>query len=176
MVLTVGVPAVSKLTYQKLNTTSRQFVGIVKTIRNDAILLNGIYRLGIDFEKQTWWVESQNKFSLIANVADEKPDPKKKKNKKEEKPASNFTYVDKFSKQPNEMPSGVVFDSIYTERSGVVKEGIGYVYFFPNGYNEAAILYMNRQAAKNDPYSLVLQPTTGRVEVFKKKVTGFDGT
>lgn len=74
------------------------------------------------------------------------------------------------------MPSGVVIDSIFTERSGPLKEGVGFVYFFPNGYNEAAILYLKREASKDEPYSLVLQPTTGRVEVFKKKVTGFDGT
>lgn len=172
MVLGVGVPAVSKLTYQKLNSTSRQFVGILKTIRNDAILLNGIYRLGIDFDKQTWWVESQNKFSLLKEEADPKLDKKKKK---DEKAPSNFQMVAKFSSEPKEVPSGLRFDGLFTERSGFAKEGIGYVYFFPNGYNEAAILYLNRDGSTDEPYSLVMNSTTGRVVVFKKKINDFNG-
>ncbi len=172
MVLAVGVPAVSKLTHQKLNTTSRQFVGILKSIRSDAILLNGIYRLGVDFEKQTWWVESQNKFTLLRNEADPKFDPKKKPDKKEQ--ASNFKLVPKFSKKPNDVPSGVKFEGIFTERSGQMAQGTGYIYFFPNGYNEAAILYMNRDGSTSDPYSLVIQATTGKIEIYKKKVTSFD--
>jgi len=170
MVVALGLPALDRITYQKVNSTTRKLVGLVRTIRNDAILLNNIYRLAIDFEKKEYWVESQREFKMLDPLAEA---PKKTK-KGAEPPPSNFDFATKYSSKPIPMPSGVVFDGVLKEREGLKKEGIVYIHFFPNGFNEQAILYVNKEGAKNVAYSMILRPTLGRVEIFPKLVTDFN--
>jgi hypothetical protein len=55
----------------------------------------------------------------------------------------------------------------------LVKEGVAYIYFFPNGINERAIIYLNASSAKEGGYSLVIHPTAGKVDFFKQKVEQF---
>src|SRR5580700_4277313 len=48
MVMAMGLPAIERVTYQRVNSTTRKFIGLVRTIRNDSILLNLVQRLAID--------------------------------------------------------------------------------------------------------------------------------
>ncbi|MCA9665556.1 MAG: type II secretion system protein, partial [Myxococcales bacterium] len=50
------------------------------------------------------------------------------------------------------------------------KKGIGYVYFFPQGHSEQAIVHLST-ADGEDYYSVVLHPLTGRTKVYGCKVT-----
>jgi len=62
------------------------------------------------------------------------------------------------------LKSGVVLSDIYTPR--LVKpltEGKGYVYFFPMGMTEAAVIHLSD--GKDTFYTLVVHPLTGRVSV-----------
>lgn len=172
LVMSMGLPAIQRVTYQRLNATTRKFVGMIRTIRNDAILLNGVYRLAIDFEHAAYWVEVQRKFEMLS---DEPEDPKKKpKPKKGEPPPSNFVLADKFAKEPVPFPDGVVPEGVLKEKEGLIKQGVAYIHFFPNGFNDQAILYLNKAGAKSEGYSLVIRPTSGRVDIQGGRVNGFD--
>jgi len=173
MVMAIGMPAISRVTYQRVNSTTRQFVGMMRTIRNDAILLNNIYRLAIDFDKKTYWVESQRQFKLLGQ--EEAEYEKKKKNlKKGEGVASNFALAPKYSKAPKPFPGGVVIDGVLKDGVGIIKEGIAYIHFFPNGFNEQAILYINKEGATEGGYSLWIHSNLGKVDVYRQRVTSFD--
>jgi len=161
------LPAIERVTYQRVNSTTRKFIGLIRTIRNDAILLNIVQRLAIDFDRRAWWVESQREFKLPS--AQEEV-PKKKKKKGEEEPPSSFVFNDKYSKKPIPFPGGVVCDGVYKEREGLRKEGIAYIHFFPNGFNDAAILYLNKEGASEKGYSLLIRPTSGRVDVYREYI------
>jgi hypothetical protein len=163
MVMAIGLPAISKVTGQRISSTTRKFVGMVRTIRTDAILLNSIYRLAIDMEHNAYWVESQKEFKLLTS-ADQVQAPKKKGDKKEP-PPSNFTFAEKYSKKPVELPGGVTFEGVFKEREGLVREGIAYIHFFPNGFNDQAIIYLGREGQTGKGYSLVVRPTSGRVDI-----------
>jgi general secretion pathway protein H len=66
--------------------------------------------------------------------------------------------------KPFTLKSGVVLADIYTPR--LVKplaEGKGYVYFFPMGMTEAAVIHLSD--GKDTFYTLVVHPLTGRVSV-----------
>jgi general secretion pathway protein H len=66
--------------------------------------------------------------------------------------------------KPVTLKSGVVMADIYTPR--LVKpltEGKGYVYFFPMGMTEAAVIHLSD--GKETFYSLIVHPLTGRVSV-----------
>jgi hypothetical protein len=73
------------------------------------------------------------------------------------------------------MPSGVAFDGVFTEREGLLKEGKAYIHFFPNGFNESAILHLKREGSKTVSYSLVIRPTSGKVDIFPEYVPNLDG-
>jgi hypothetical protein len=168
--MSLGLPAIQSVTSQRINSTTRKFTGMVRSVRNDAILLNLIHRLAINFDDQTWWIENQKKFSLL-----EDPDTKDKKKKKKDEPTddSNFLYTAKYTKEPIKMPSGVVFSGVMTERDGLINKGIAYVHFFPNGFSDQAILYLNKEGSELVFYSMILRPTSGRVDLINGKAEGF---
>jgi len=182
MVISVGMPAISRVTYQRLNSTTRKFVGLTRTIKDDAILLNTIHRLVIDLDHQTYWVEQQKQFQLLSA---EPPDPKKsnvkKKGSKSDSassdvdPATNFQPDQKFSKEPIPFPDGVAVLGVLTERA-LFKQGVAYVNFFPNGYNDPAIIYLIRSGSQSfDGYSLVLRPVSGLIDIKRSYVQTLDG-
>lgn len=161
------MPAVSTVTAQRINSTTRQFTGLIRSVRNDAVLLNVIHRLAINFEEQTYWIEQQKRFALLTE-----PDPKEKK-KKDEPADTNFTFADKYTKAPKKMPGGVVFSAVLTERDGLINKGIAYVHFYPNGFTDQSILYLNKEGQESVFYSMILRPTSGRVELVNGKAEGF---
>jgi hypothetical protein len=169
----LGLPAIQRITYQRVNSTTRRFIGLIRTIRNDAVLLQSIYRLAIDLEHKTYWVESQKSFKPINEITQPPPKSKKGTNNKNDLP-SDFAFADKYSKKPIDMPPGVVFSGILKEKDGYRKDGIVYIHFFPNGFTEQSILYLTRDGDQAVAYSLVIRPTSGKVELRREKVTNFD--
>ncbi len=174
MIFTVGGSAISRVTYQRVRSTTRQFVGTVRRVRNDAILLSNIHRLAIDLDKNSWWVETQRKFELLAEPESEE---NKKKNKisREEEPPSNFGLSDRYQSKPTELPGGVKFEGLFKEKEGLQTQGIGYIHFFPNGFSEQAILYITKDGAEpKSGYSLIVRPSAGRVEINDQYVQSFE--
>lgn len=176
MVMSVGLPAISRVTYQQVNSTTRKVVGLARTVRNDSILLNVVHRIVFDLDKGLWWVEAQRSFKLLGS--EDESAPLKKKGDKtakadENAPASNFAYADKFSKRPIKLPPGVVIRGIKKERGGLSTEGAVYLHFFPNGFNEQAIIYLTKEGSEQIAYSVLLFPTGGKVEVETGEVKEF---
>lgn len=174
IVLALAMPAISRVTYQRVNSTTRKFVGMTRTIRNDSILLNNIYRLVFDFDNKTYWVESQKQFKLIGEEDSEYERKKKKNAKKGEAPASNFTIAQKYSKEPIKWPGGVSIDGVMKDGIGVINKGLAYIHFFPNGFNEQAIIYINKEGEKTGGYSLWLHSNLGKIDVVRAKLNGFE--
>lgn len=176
MVMSLGVPVIGRITYQRVNSQARKFVGITRTIRNDAILLSNVYRLVIDLDNSTWWVENQRRAELITEE-DEETRKKKEKNKKKEKKEeeeSNFAMAEKYSKKPNPLPDNVQFEGVFKEKEGQITKGMVFIHFFPSGFVEQSVLYLNKVGAQTPPLSVVLRATAGRVDVLNKKVTSFE--
>jgi len=167
------MPVVSRITGQNISTSARKFTALIRGVRSDAILLNSIYRLSIDLEKNTYLIEQKSGSGLIAESAllSQKPDPKKKM--AQENPSTAFSPAEKYNKGAKALPGGAVFNGVLKEKEGLVKEGVAYIYFFPHGINERAIIYLNASSAKEGGYSLVIHPTAGKVDFFKQKVEQF---
>jgi|GEM_PF-1077095 len=173
LVLSFGMPVVSRITGQNINTSARKLTALIRGVRTDAILLNSIYRLSLDLDKNTYSVESRDGAEPLSELAllSVKRDPKNPD--AVNAAASDFKVVDKYNKEPKNLPPGVVFNGLLKEKEGKIKEGIAYIYFFPNGLNEKAIVYLNSQSAKEGGYSLFVHPTSGKVEFFKQKIDSF---
>ncbi len=170
-VMAIGLPAIQRVTYQRINSTTRKFVGLIRTVRNDAVLLNNIYRLTIDLDKKTYWIETQREQALLSDPV--AVDPKKKRGAVAGS-SSNFNMAPKYNKKPLPMPDGVAFDGVLKEKEGLIKEGMVYVHFFPSGFNEQAILYLKREGTDVVSYSLVIRPTSGKVDIYPQVVNNFE--
>jgi prepilin-type N-terminal cleavage/methylation domain-containing protein len=173
LVLSFGIPVVSRITGQNISTSARKFTALVRGLRSDAILFNTVYRLSLDLEKNSYLVESEKNNDLLSesSLLSKKRDPKKRLNSEPEDTA--FTTAEKYSKEPKKLPLGVVFNGVLKEKEGFVNEGIAYIYFFPNGLNEKAIIYLNSQKTNQGGYSILIHPTAGKVDFFKSRVEQF---
>ncbi|MEZ4752160.1 MAG: prepilin-type N-terminal cleavage/methylation domain-containing protein [Bdellovibrionota bacterium] len=161
-ILSLGLPAIERVTSYKLNSTTRRFVGLLKTVRNDAILLSNIHRLAVNLEDNTYWVEVQKKKALLDQLPVEE-DPKNPQ-------PSNFALADKYASDPIPLPDGVVFDGVFKEAEGLRRNGLAYIHFFPNGYAEPSILFLNRASRADNAYGLEIVPPLGKVEIFRADV------
>jgi general secretion pathway protein H len=83
---------------------------------------------------------------------------------------ARFAAFKEMALKPVKLKKRVVLRSVYTPRSTeAVTSGRAYIYFFPLGQTEAAIVELS------DPdgdtiYSLVAHPITGRVQVYNQEV------
>lgn len=141
-------------------------------------------------EGARYWVEkSDNRFYLARDkekgdgrgrAPDEEEEEKKRKEKEERQKPLGLTQDAalepppeprraKFeSFQDSNLPKvqlrGVKVKSIFTRRQREpYTEGKAYLYFFPDGHTERAIIHVADD--DDDVYSLIVQPLTGRVEL-----------
>jgi general secretion pathway protein H len=77
---------------------------------------------------------------------------------------AKFDAFRETSVKPVTLKSGVVLADIYTPRLLTpLATGKGYVYFFPMGMTEAAVIHLSD--GKEAFYSLIVHPLTGRVSI-----------
>ncbi len=177
MVMSIGLPAIQRVTYQKVNSTTRKLVGVMRSIRNDAILLNTVHRIAFDMDRRLWWVEKQKSFQLLSDQDSAQPVKKQKGSKEvvEIGPTGNFQYAEKYNTKPQKWPDGVSIGGVLTETEGFRGEGLAYIHFFPNGFNDKAIVYITREGAKREEgYCLYLRPTGGHIEAMNRYLKDFD--
>ena len=66
-----------------------------------------------------------------------------------------------------------MFDGVLTEKDGYITEGKAYIHFFPNGFTEQAILYLAKTGSEQVFYSMVVRPSSGKVELHPGAVETF---
>jgi prepilin-type N-terminal cleavage/methylation domain-containing protein len=174
MVMGLGLPSISRVTYQRLNSTTRQFSGMVKTLRNDAILLNAVHRLAVDFEEKQYWVEQQEQAGALLEDPLTAPTERKPKKKNEPPPPSGFAMAEKYGGKKLPFPGGVKVLQVIKEQEGLRKEGLVYVHFFPNGFNEPALIVLSKEGDDDAGYTLVVRPASGNVEIVPGVLKSFD--
>jgi len=174
MVVGLGLPAISRVTAQRLNSTTRQFSGMVKTLRNDAILLNSVHRLAVDFEKGEYWIEQQQQAGALLDDPLTPPPEKKKLKKGEPPPPNGFGMAEKYGGKRLPFPGGVKILQVVKEQEGLKKEGLVYIHFFPNGFNEPAMIVLTRANDDTAGYTLVIRPASGNVQIVPAILKSFD--
>ena len=94
-----------------------------------------------------------------------------------QKPRPAFTPVKEFAAESDgpsgrELGKGVKFRKVQTEHDGEARtEGRAYLYFWPRGGTERAIIQLQREGAKSDQgVTILVSALTGRVKVEPKLV------
>lgn len=83
---------------------------------------------------------------------------------------ARFSAFKEVAVKPTPLKGGVKLAGLFTPRlSEPMSSGRGYVYFFPLGLTESALVYLSDDKQENF-YTLVVHPLTGRVKVLNQFV------
>lgn len=155
-----------------------------------AVTTGGYYRLVIDLSSAKYWAErSDDRFYLVRDKeiapgrgrAPDEEEAERKRIEEEEKHKSNFVGLAAQLQPPPEprrarfqafqdstLPKvdlkGCKIRDIFTRRQPEpYTEGKAYLYFFPDGHTERAVIHV--EDTDRTVYTLFVQPLTGRVEL-----------
>ncbi len=176
----IGVP---RLANQKgrMRSEVQRIAVLSREVFNAARLQNRTFRIVFELSQSSskYYVESANGQIALLNEAQRKDFDEKTSMDKEELAKLNptkFELETKYIKQPEEMPGDLRVEGVeYAGRSeglnapsgeGVTKATIHY---FPQGLAEQAVIRFTD--GKTLAWTLVINPLTGKANVFDKKLT-----
>lgn len=184
LVLGVTISQIGGSFDSKARDASREFSAVIRYLYNKAASENLTMRVVFDFEKQSYWVEATADRFLLENEA-ERAERAKKEKKPESKSGSDgnsdapaetpiqkaeakFGAVDSHLLKPIQLPGGVFLKDIYTEHDpGPVGAGTAYIYIFPNGSVERAIVNL-RNEDDSEKRAIEINPMTGDSRVYEE--------
>lgn len=160
-IVAFGVPRLFKKD-NNIKAIARNFVVMSREIRNKARLTNSTYRIAVSMEtnEEKYWIERASGFQTV----DPKAAEKEKETDKEDAPPPLFK-VDKSVKEKS-LPKGLRISSVETiNMKAPQTTGIAYVYFFPEGFVEAAAVQISNDKVT---WTLVFNPLTGQADIIEK--------
>lgn len=142
----------------------RRLPVLSREIYQQAQISNKIYRLVINMppgELHSYHVEFGKSESFIPDEG-EKPELDEEGNE-----ISNYQIDKEILKEPLSLPEDFVFRKIsYGNRDGVFTEGKAYIYYFPQGLSEEAVIHIARRDDKLN-WTLVSNPLTGKIDILE---------
>ena len=83
------------------------------------------------------------------------------------RPKASFKPLKNIVARTVKLASGIKIASVITPRlTQATTSGMAYVYFFPQGHSEPAVIYFTEKDDPEKVYSVVLHPLTGRAVVY----------
>jgi len=174
--IAVGLPKLN-FNHDNIKTVTRQLSVMTREIRNYARMKQMTCRLVFrlsgndsnkkDEEGDAYWVEG-----AIGNVLAQSEDTKKRLQEMsdDDRPASPFQKIDKFTKKEKKLPAKVYFGSIETEsQTTPITSGLAYVYFTPEGLVEKAAIQLTDR--KKLTWTLIVNPLTGHTDIVDKAMS-----
>lgn len=175
---------------KNIKETSNKLSSTIRYLHDKASSQNLYIRLVFDFEKNSYWVEATSEQFLLtskevqeaeaeeaAAEAEEEEDEKEEVITEgedgEEKTVTTvkkyrtptFTAVEEFLLKSVKLPDGVYLKDVYTSHDkGPVSIGQAFIYFFPNGYIEPAIINLRDEDDELN-YSIKINPLMGTTSI-----------
>lgn len=189
-----AVMGVRSLAKSDLRATATRMAGAIRYLFDRASTTGRIHRLVLDFDTGKYWAEvTEDPFVFgVGKETEETRKLEAEKIAKEEEAKSIAAERDAFfgtqipsryipkpfipkratfnafrgiAIKPVTLKSSVALSDIYTPRLvEPLGEGKGYVYFFPLGMAEAAVIHLSDKKRETF-YTLLVHPLTGRVSV-----------
>ncbi len=162
-------------------------VGSIKFAYNEAATKGLYYRIAFDVDNGSYWLESSEELYLVKTDAQQKEEEEKIKKSSEDsqtsttlsstktdsdKPASKpgFVAVDQDTFKKHTLNKSVKIKDIFVaHQDKPITEGMAYLYFFPRGLTELALVHLSDVDEKNF-YSIGVQPITAHSRVTKDYV------
>lgn len=171
-----------------LKQESTHLLATIRLLYNESVTTRQTYRLVFDLDEQKYWAEAAEA-GVTVGAADQAEDSKKKIEKNEEegsggeeaaeggeseaapeKTAGGFNLVDEEVLKRHSLSKGTKFkDYFVTHAPAGQNEGKAYLYFFPTGLTEKAVIHLTDADEKRD-YSLEVRALTGQVRILAEYV------
>jgi general secretion pathway protein H len=144
-----GINMVRKKTPYLLKSESRKLVGLIQHLYNQAIITNQTYRLAIDLENETRWVEHRSGATLLSQKLES---------------SDSFSKATASHLRQKKLPRELGFKDVYLSYlNKKIDKGVAYIHFFPHGQAEAASIHLVDVQDVN--YTLEIQSLSGKTEV-----------
>lgn len=165
----VGVRRINRT--EGLKTTIRRLSTILKKTRAFAKLSGKTYRLVLKMdskEAHSYWVESTNQMHLINPKGDDKY--KLSMDKEKENLRDNFQPAGDILKSPKKLPGDWRFGRVEsTGHPDSQDSELAYIYFFPQGVSEEAIIQVTNKAKVT--WTIHLNPLISNPDIFQEAKT-----
>ena len=192
LVVGSAVAGIRSMAKSDLRASASKMAGAIRYLFDRASTTGKIHRLVLDMDKDRYWAEvSDDRFIMAGGretedsrkkeadkLAKEAEDAKKRAEEKtgldamqarykpeEFRPKhARFDAFKEMAMKPVDLKNARIAD-VYTPRlADPLDVGQGYIYFFPLGMTEAAIVHLTDKK-REAFYSLVVHPLTGRVQI-----------
>ncbi len=166
-VLTLGLSRFRK-SDNNFRATFREMTVLSKEIRNQARLKQTFFRLMIQVksDESKYWVEQgsaiESKDSKLELMTEEE-----KERRGDDKKKSSFTLYKKLTKKEKPLPKGLSFKSLEILNAKPLTDGLGAIYFSPEGLVEASIIHITDGKTT---WSLFINPLTGIIEIANEEI------
>jgi general secretion pathway protein H len=187
----LGLRSVAK---SDLRSSATRMAGAIRYLFDRASTTGKVHRMVFDFDNGKYWAESSDDPFILAGgketeetrrkLAEKIAKEDEAKQKQAEKDSffgsaipskylpkpfipkrAKFDAFKEMTVRPITLKSSVVLADIYTPRLlKPLDQGKGYLYFFPLGMTEAAVIHLTDKKGES-VYSLIVHPLTGRVTV-----------
>jgi general secretion pathway protein H len=172
----MAVPAVESVSGANARKAAGELAGAMRYLFDSAALRHATCRIALDLEGRSWWAECAPGAAGIAADpvrADEKkleerfPDEKDAEVRRLLAKTRFGKFEDRMVKK-RELPGTTGFGPVHVEgRRDALEHGTAYVYFFPGGQAQRAYVPV---VDRNNLYTVVVEPFTGRARVVPGKV------
>jgi prepilin-type N-terminal cleavage/methylation domain-containing protein len=192
LMVAITVPSVSNITGFNLKAAASQVGGTIRYTYDLAARKNSTFRIVFDLDEQAYWVESaSDKFLLKSDKTDVRDGELEVEDEEEEErsrrfvsrsfieggemwhPKSRTTFSSFAGKLTEKMklPNEVVFQDVWVaHQSDRVTIGQAYLYCFPTGMTEQAVIHMGD--GDEDVYTLQVEGLLGSVKIDSHYVEG----
>lgn len=148
-----------------LKSSLRQLSVLSRETRQHARIKQATYRIVFDLESdpQKYWLEyTTDTLSGAISAEDEEEAG-------EDNLLPAFQKDESLLKKERQIPPGVRIESVTTQSLEEPQtDKLAYIYYWPNGLADAGVILLNTTADKK--WSIVIQPLTGRAEIFEQEI------
>lgn len=183
--LVMGVNLMGSGSTNNMRKVSGELVGLIHYVYNQAALKNEYYRITFDMNEQKYFVEySDQPFYVVRD--DDETEAIRIHNEEKDKDQNDSTEEDTSDSSNNAaqaaalgafaeseddllqiftLPDNIKFRDVYVmHQKDKLEEGKTYLYFFPRGTTEFAVIHLS-DLEGDDSMTLVVNPLTAKVDV-----------
>lgn len=185
LLFTAVAMSIGNVVRANLRAEANKLSANIQAVSNRAVTKNAYYRMVFDFEANEYWSEVAEQRFFIGSLKEEDAEKSMLKEKDKDKQRMGEVQFLETTDEPSihqasasevkdglirriKLPNGLSLSGIMTtHQRDVRREGKGYIYFFPDGSQERALVYITDG---NQVYTLATQPLTGRVTAYRGEV------
>lgn len=168
--MSIAIPRLNSGLGLHLKATTRKLASTIRYSYNESVQKSLYYRLVFSLDPEegdSFWVEYSDQMVFLRTPEEtEEFQRKLDRLNQEEREAElakepHFTRITEHLNKEVKLFPGIRFRDIYVEhQADRIEEGVAYLYFFPNGHSEKAVI--NIENDEGEVYSIDVAPLSGK--------------